>query len=480
MAPLKERTGGYVNMSQKRRSFLICLVLVLVLLLPFASCAPQQPAAVEPTPTSLTTSSVDVLGEEAYHYVSQLTEAGSRVTGSSGEGQTVTWLQEQFSHMGLAVKVQDFPVTLFLQEKPGVTVLSPAEQALKAIPLRLSASGEVSGEVIDVGLGRKEDIPQQGLGGQIALVERGGLTFSQKVANVGDAGAAAVIIYNNIPGLFAGTLLTATAIPAVSISREDGLRLKELLLRGKVEAKVWVKWQEHTSHNVIATIAGHSTKLVVLGAHHDAVIGSPGANDNASGTAVLLTVARQLAGKLPAGEVRFVAFGAEEEGLLGSSYYVQSLSAEERSRILAMINLDVVGADIPLAVNGESKLSETVRSVARRLNIEVTGDAGNAASDHLSFLRFRIPAVLLSTPDFSRIHSPRDNLEAINSRRLGEASLLVITLVNYLLEETAEINTRTSFQGIDIFLLNPTNVTQVFSPLHPPSTSVLTWLKSSR
>lgn len=424
---LRQNYRQHTGATTWLKSLLITLALVLILLAPTA-CAGQ------PLPTTLTTSPVELLGEEASHYVSQLCDTGSRDTGSPSEGDSIVWLKQQYDRIGLAVKVQDFPVTLFSREEPGVTLLSPADKALAAIPLLLSASGEVSGTIVDAGLGKKEDIPQDRLRGQIALVRRGELTFSQKVANVAQAGATAIIIYNNTPRLFGGTLVSPSDIPAVSISQEDGLMVTELLAQGKVKARVRVKWQEHTSHNLIAEIPGPGTKVIVIGAHYDAVSGSPGANDNASGIAVLLTVARQLAGQALAGEVRIIAFGAEEEGLLGSSYYVRSLAEEQRQRILGMINLDVVGADVPLAVQGEPQLADTVRSVARRLNIEV-GGVRDAPGDHLSFLRQRIPAVLLCTPDFSRIHSAQDTPSVINNRRLGEASFLVINLVKQLLQE---------------------------------------------
>ncbi len=87
-----------------------------------------------------------------------------------------------------------------------------------------------------------------------------------------------------------------------------------------------------------------------------------------SGVAALLMVARQLTTQHLPFSVRIIDFSAEEEGLLGSNYYVRSLSDEDRQRIMAMINLDVVGADISLAVEGDAHLVAQAHSVAQRLN----------------------------------------------------------------------------------------------------------------
>src|SRR5690606_15718188 len=113
------------------------------------------------------------------------------------------------------------------------------------------------------------------------------------------------------------------------------------LLRVDVVAK------ENIVHNVIAeTPAGDDTRVVVVGAHLDSVEEGPGINDNGSGSATNLEIAEQIA-KLkivPKNKLRFVWFSAEEFGLLGSEHYVKSLNDQQRSRILAMLNFDMLGS----------------------------------------------------------------------------------------------------------------------------------------
>jgi len=87
--------------------------------------------------------------------------------------------------------------------------------------------------------------------------------------------------------------------------------------------------------------------MSVIGAHYDSVDTAPGADDNASGVAVFLELAEMLYASPTPYTLRFVAFGAEEVGPLGSAVYVEQLSEAERHNTIAMINLDwVIAGDI--------------------------------------------------------------------------------------------------------------------------------------
>lgn len=99
--------------------------------------------------------------------------------------------------------------------------------------------------------------------------------------------------------------------------------------------------------NVIAVKPGLSSQEIIVGAHYDAVDDGAGADDNASGVAVLLEVAAKLQDVQTPYTVRFIAFGAEEVDLNGSRYYVDQLSDDELQNIVGMINLDsLIAGDI--------------------------------------------------------------------------------------------------------------------------------------
>ena len=108
--------------------------------------------------------------------------------------------------------------------------------------------------------------------------------------------------------------------------------------------------EERTSENVIAqTTAGRTDRVVVSGAHLDSVAEGPGINDNGSGSAAQLETALQLAelGIEPRNQLRFIWFGAEEAGLVGSAYYISQLTQREQKDIAVMLNFDMVGSPNP-------------------------------------------------------------------------------------------------------------------------------------
>ncbi len=104
------------------------------------------------------------------------------------------------------------------------------------------------------------------------------------------------------------------------------------------------------SENVVAeTSTGRTDRVVVSGAHLDSVIEGPGINDNGSGSAAQLEVALQMAelGIEPVNRVRFIWFGAEEAGLVGSAYYISQLTKREVKDIAVMLNFDMIGSPNP-------------------------------------------------------------------------------------------------------------------------------------
>jgi aminopeptidase S len=101
-----------------------------------------------------------------------------------------------------------------------------------------------------------------------------------------------------------------------------------------------------TQRNVIAqTRSGDPNSVVIIGAHLDSVEDGPGVVDNGSGVATLLEIAKQLSPSAPIrNAVRFAFFGSEEDGAVGSTAYVESLSAEDRHKVLLYLNVDMVAS----------------------------------------------------------------------------------------------------------------------------------------
>ncbi|HTM10196.1 MAG TPA: M28 family peptidase [Verrucomicrobiae bacterium] len=202
--------------------------------------------------------------------------------------------------------------------------------------------------------------------------------------------------------------------------------------------------------NIIARTAARRAPLVVLGAHFDAVEGSPGADDNASGIAVLLEAARLLGSMRLKSEVLFCAFNLEELNMIGSSHLAKRLKAEG-AKITGMVSLEMLGytdrrsgsqkypavlswfypdrADF-IGVIGNWRSAALLRSFATALKkveglpVETLSVLGNGflvpqvrLSDHAPFWDAGYPALLLTDTAFMRnphYHLPSDTIETLD------------------------------------------------------------------
>ena len=390
---------------------------------PSASATPMA----EATPAPLTR-----LSETAFAYLKELTDNHSpRESATDEELAAAKYLASLFESMGFSVEIQPFTVESVSEERSGLTVGGTGGGRLAGIPMNRSAPGEVSGILVPVGLAFDQDIPAQGLEGSIALAQRGIITFEEKVRQATNAGAIGVVVYNNAPGNFTGTLGSTSSIPVIGIAQEDGRRLERLISAGQVTAMLTVAVDVRSSQNVIAEKTGPGPEVVVLGGHYDTIADIPGATDNGAGIAVLLTIAQELQEKsLPFG-LRIIAFGSEELGLVGSRFYVDSLSTEEQRQLLAMLNFDALGNGRTTQVQGSSQLTGQVANIGDSADIAVmrVGGVAGASSDHASFNRIFTPNIMFASDDFSQIHTPNDTLNIVEPRLLGDAAALGIALL---------------------------------------------------
>ncbi len=193
------------------------------------------------------------------------------------------------------------------------------------------------------------------------------------------------------------------------------------------------------SSNIILELPGQGEGVVILGAHYDTVRNSVGANDNASGVSVLLTLAERLAQPPWSSQMvsvfpftlRIIAFGSEETGMIGSGHYVRQLTAEELDAIKVMINFDSVGSGTFLRGPGDIWLTSLVEEIASKEGVSYTNiSEGYSGSDHFSFkYDAEIPTISFYSNDKSRINTRSDTIEFINPVLLGDMVVLVLELL---------------------------------------------------
>lgn len=287
---------------------------------------------------------------------------GHRAAGSRGHEFSGNYIAQKLLAAGYKVELQPFFFMKFEKHSAKLQVGEVSYQDEKDFNvMTYSGSGSVSAAIspVDISLGagnasssgcEAEDFaafPK----GHIALVQRGTCNFAAKVLNAEAAGASGVILFNqgNSPDreeLFLGTLSESEhiGIPVIATSYKFAVELLNAEA-ASVTIDVDAETQKRASFNVIAeTKTGSDANVVMLGSHLDSVPEGPGMNDNASGSAALLEIALQLKNTVVTNKVRFGWFSAEELGLIGSTKYVEGLSASEKARISLYINADMVSS----------------------------------------------------------------------------------------------------------------------------------------
>jgi Zn-dependent M28 family amino/carboxypeptidase len=297
---------------------------------------------------------------------------GNRASGFQGYGASVEYIISQLRAAGYSPTTQVFDFTVFSElsdpvfEKtaPGPTVTYTEDDFGT---MEYSGSGDVEAPVQGANDNQEPPGPTPSSSdagcepadfagftdGNIALVQRGTCDFEVKARNAEDAGASAVIIYNEgQPGRtdpIVGTLNDPRGntidIPVIGTSYAIGQQLRTAGSRAHVATNTLLDVRKST--NVLAETAdGNANRVVAIGGHLDSVQEGPGINDNGSGSAFVLELARAMASEKikPTNKVRFAFWGAEESGLVGSSRYVEALSDEEFGKLATYLNFDMLAS----------------------------------------------------------------------------------------------------------------------------------------
>ncbi|MET1088440.1 MAG: M28 family peptidase [Arthrobacter sp.] len=208
-----------------------------------------------------------------------------------------------------------------------------------------------------------------------------------------------------------------------------------------------------TTRNLIADRpgTGEDRQVVLVTAHLDSVnlqgsaAAAPGADDNASGSAGVLAIGRALAGQPITNDLRLILFGGEEQGLFGSLHYVGGLDAAERSRIRAVINMDMIAcknsgnATVLLegAALSQAMIDELAEIALAHTSLAVQTSLNPFNSDHVPFIDLGIPAVLTIEGTDSaneRVHTDGDTLDTLDMNLAMEILRMIVMFVAQALD----------------------------------------------
>lgn len=374
--------------------------------------------------------------------VRTLVELGPRVAGTPVMDKASTYLLEEFRKAGYTAQVQTFTYSKFQDLGSTLTV---SDRTIEGRALNGSPAGNPTAPLVVVpNVGRTADFAAVDVKGAIAIVRRGEIRFLQKAQNAAAAGAVGLVIVNTASDNFSGTLGGVTSIPVLALSGEQGETLLNRTPTAPLEASLNVNTKEGliTGRNIVAHLEGVTQPSVLLGAHYDSVVGSPGANDNASGTAVVLEIARNLSGTPLARQTWFVAFDGEEDGLHGSKAFVRSADQQFLSGLKAMLNFDMVGVNNQLRAGGESSLTALAKAAEPSLFTFQT-DGG---SDHAPFAAADVPVLFFYRGQEPNYHTPKD--KEVDAKLLDETVRVGLDVVKQLLTS----NSNESGGGKSLFI----------------------------
>ena len=295
----------------------------------------------------------------------------SRNSGEPGYKASVDYVAQKMTEAGYNVTIQTYTFPYFAFT--AIPTFSQSSPTAKTFVLNDeftagSAAGTVTGGTVKAAGGiiiPPTPAPSSasgctaadftGIAGRVALVQRGTCTFGTKALNAQAAGATGIIIFNEgNPGrtdAFSGILIDAagnTVVPIIPVMFTSfGIGSTMFTQANSATPPVvsidvkGVSRLNEPDYNVIAeSKGGDSNHVVVVDAHLDAIFGA-GMLDNASGSATILDIAQQMKNVTPRNKLRFIWFGGEELGLLGSTFYVNNLSSNDLSHIGYDLDADV-------------------------------------------------------------------------------------------------------------------------------------------
>ena len=310
---------------------------------------------------------------------------GNRAAGTPGEERTAAYVAEQLRAAGWRVREQEVTFPVFEDRRPPVVgdlrrgrdfVVAEysGSRTLRARPRPFDSEACDAAALGDLS---RDDV---------AIVARGTCTFREKALNAQRAGAGALVVVDEEEDEPVAATLGdpgAIEIPVIAATGPAAQRLARAT--GRVEIDVATVSENRTTHNVLAE-TGPAERVVMAGAHLDSVEAGPGINDDGSGIAALLEIAARLRDQ-PG--LRLGFWTAEELGLFGSRHYVDELAHAERERIVAYVNLDMVGTE-----GGDVDVYDTDDRIERVLRDAIDEDGEDdlgGDSDHAPFDRAGIP-----------------------------------------------------------------------------------------
>jgi len=342
-----------------------------------------------------------------------------RRSGSPEEKKAASLIAGYLRKMGIKPRAERFGVDVFSFKDAVFEVAAPYKKKYKVWPVGYSKATPKGGILAPlVYIDNPNPATFSDVQGKIVMME-GGFTSKSYKALVENKAKGFIrisapdrLVYGKLSHTFPKKF---GQIPGVTIGYEDSL---EIISKGATHGKLIseIGTRKGVSQNVVAEIRGRRLpdEVIIVCGHYDSVVWSPGATDNAAGSALALELASYFSKFPPARTLRFIWFGCEEVGLVGSFSYVEK-HKKEMKKVKMVLNLDVGGSligRITAVVTGNEKLKNYIEVLGKETGAigSVVGDI--YSSDSIPFAEYGIPSLNLYRVGggTSYIHTKGDSL----------------------------------------------------------------------
>lgn len=390
-------------------------------------------------------------GKKSYEFLEHLAvKIGPRLTASAGEHKAAHYIEKQFKSFGLKTTLQKFPAMTFENKKTTFEVKEKGKwRSMRCEPIMLTKATPARGVEADLFFLESGD-PERftaEMKDKIVLI-CGGIAPANRPLFLSYKPKALIMIAGGV-----GRELTRYnmrpdsrkefgALPMAQLLHLDGL---DIVKKGLTRGRLTMNITEKKSHgfNVIGEKTGSEfpDEIAVICGHYDSSMGISGAADNAGGTAVMMELARIFASQPTKRTLRFIAFGGEETGLHGSTFYANELARKaklekkkksfndkvdktecEKHRLT--FNLDIHGFIIgsnSSMFNGPDDIGASVRLLGRETGMFCGSSKGPMSSDGTPLAAVGIPNVQFARNGGSgEIHTPYDDIANLSAEGLAK------------------------------------------------------------
>jgi hypothetical protein len=420
---------------------------------------------------------------KSFDYASELAAMGPRLTGSAAYQRAAEWCVDRFRAMGITRTALE-PFTIdrgWERVSARARIVEPESRELHVESLGWTPStpdGGVNAEIVALeSYSLNVTSVKRSLQGRIALLPDGDPPGDPDAAarslgaSLRNAGALAVLapdgdVDNQLTARGFGFGTVIGELPAAQIGRDDAQAIRDRLRRGPVRLSLElvnrVTPGAVTVNNVIADIPGRDRpdEWVIVGAHLDSWDFGTGAQDNATGVAMVVEAARAIAAleEPPRRSIRFVLWGGEEQGQLGSTAFVRT-HASELDRVVAYLNSDAgTGKLIGWTSPGRDEVVRGVRALTGNVLDELGAGTFDQSlryafqSDGAPFILAGIPILDLNADDtkYEDIHhKAADTIERVDARQLAAGAAALAATARAIADAPARVAPRLDPRAVE-------------------------------